>query len=210
MGLKEDILEVLKERDLTIDQIASKLKSNKNSIRTIINRDLKPLKIVIETNSFRYKYKIYTLNTLENAYRHLSHIVMYWSVLFGRIDEGLTKIDVWLSTIKEFKENWEIFLAETGSSSNRIKREINRRSKQLEKLEPYSILVKNLKAQYNLILNNLREEFRNLSIARRNNTDYYVDLELTFKNDRDLTEIIDEFIKWEKKSNEFFKKLRTV
>lgn len=135
---------------------------------------------------------------------------MYRSALFGRIDEGLAKVDVWLSTIKEFKENWELFLAETGSSSNRIRREIKRRSKQLEKLEPYSILVKNLKAQYNLILNNLREEFRNLSVARRNNKKYNVDLELLLKNDRELTEIIDEFIKWEKISNGFFKKLRNV
>ena len=209
MGLKEDIIEVLKENDLTIDQIANKLKSNKNSIRTIINRDLKPPKLIIETNSFRYKYKIYALNTPENVYRHLSHILMYRSALFGRIDEGLSKVNVWLSTIKEFKENWEIFLMETNSSSNRIKREINRRSKQLNKLEPYSILVKILKDQYKLILNYLSKEFRNLSIARRNNKNYYIDLELIFKGDQDLTEIIDKFIKWEKETNGFFKKLRS-
>lgn len=209
MGLKEDIIEVLKENDFTIDQIAYKLKSNKNSIRTIINRDLKASKLIIETNSFRYKYKIYTLNTPENTYRHLSHIVMYRSVLFGRIYEGLSKVNVWLSAIKEFKENWKIFLIETNSSSNSIKREIKRRSKQLNKLKPYSIFLKNLKDQYNLILNYLREEFRNLSIARRNEKNYYIDLELIFKRDQDLTEIVDKFIKWEKETNGFFKKLRS-
>ena len=134
---------------------------------------------------------------------------MYRSVLFGRIYEGLSKVNVWLSAIKEFKENWKIFLIETNSSSNSIKREIKRRSKQLNKLKPYSIFLKNLKDQYNLILNYLREEFRNLSIARRNEKNYYIDLELIFKRDQDLTEIVDKFIKWEKETNGFFKKLRS-
>jgi len=209
MGLKENIIEVLKENDLTIDQMANKLESNENSIRTIINRDLKPSKLIIETNSFRYKYKIYALNTPENTYRHLSHIVMYRSALFGRIDEGLSKVNVWLSTIKEFKENWEIFLMETNSSSNSIKKEINRRSKELNKLEPYSNFVKILKNQYKFILNYLEEEFRNLNITRRDNKNYYIDLELIFKWDQDLTKIVNKFIKWEKETNGFFKKLRS-
>jgi len=209
MGLKEDIIEALKESDLTIDQIAFKLKSKKNSIRTIINRDLKPLKLVMETNLLQYKYKVYTLNTPENAYRHLSHIVMYRNDLFGRIYEGFSKVDIWLFTIKEFKEYWETFLMETDSSNKEIKRDISRRSKQLKNLESYSILVKNIKDQYKLILNDLKEQFRNFSITRRNKKDYYIDLELIFRKDQEITEIVDGFIKWEKDTNGFFKKLRS-
>jgi len=74
MAVKKAILDVLRNNDSTIDWIHIKSKHSENAIRVILNRELKPSNIVVETNDYKNKYKIYTLNTPKNVFKHLSWI----------------------------------------------------------------------------------------------------------------------------------------
>jgi hypothetical protein len=202
MGLKEEIVNALKEDDYTIDQIAYKVKAKISSVRTVINRDIKPSKTICETNSIRNKYKIYTLNIPENAKRHLEFIVSYRRNSFGRIYAGASKIKAWNSVKKEWKVHQEAFLVAANQTDikikSRIKKEINTLSKQIRQLDSYSYLIKGLMNRYQVILNDLEEDFRN--------TDS-IDLEMIFHKDLELQEIMELHKKWERDSKRFFETL---
>lgn len=207
MVIKEEILKLLEEGDKTISQMAHRLKYNENSIRTIINRDLKSQNIIIETNAYQQKFKIYTLNSPENQYRHLANIVMYRDMVFSRINESFIKIKTWYNIIEEYKKQWGTFLKYT--SDKNIRKNINKYTKQLNELSRYMILVDSYRVRHKNILNNLRLQFKNIIVAKKNNVSFQVDLKLIFYLDSALEEIINDFIKWEKSSKQFFEKLST-
>lgn len=207
MGIKEEIPKLLEEGDKTISQIAYRLKYNENSIRTIINRDLKPEKTIVETNTYFHKYKIYTLNTPENQYRHLLNILDYREGIFGRIYEGFKKVEVWYNLIKEFKEKWEADLKYFPNKE--IKKNVNKRTKQLNQLLPHKKLVNSYLIDYENILNELKQQYKKMIMAKKDNKKFEVDLKLIFEKDSALKDIILDFIKWEKKTKKFFEKLKT-
>jgi len=65
MLVRDRILELLKvNENLTIEEIHEKTGINQRSIRTSINRYLKPNNFIKETGLFRNRYKVYTLSEL--------------------------------------------------------------------------------------------------------------------------------------------------
>ena len=207
MGIKEETLKLLEEGDKTISQMAYRLKYNENSIRTIINRDLKPEKTIVETNTYFHKYKIYTLNNPENQYRHLINILDYREGNYGRIYAGFRRVETWYNLVKEFKEKWEADLKYFPNKE--IRKNVIKRTKQLNRLLPHKKLVNSYLIEYKNNLKELKQQYKKMMEAKKNNKNFQMDLELMFEKDSALEEIILNFIKWEKNTKKFFEKLKT-
>lgn len=201
MGIKEEIPKLLEEGDKTIDQMAYRLNYNEKSIRTIINRDLKPEKIIVETNAYFHKFKIYTLNNPENQYRHLINILDYREGNYGRIYAGFRRVEAWYNLVKDFKEKWEADLKIFPEKE--IRKNVIKRTKQLNRLLPHIKLVNSYLIDCENILNELRQQYKKMMKAKKNNKNFQMDLELMFEKDSALEEIILNFIKWEKNSKKF-------
>ena len=72
MGIKEDILEEFKKyRYLTIEELADQLDKPKQTIRSVVNRDLKEK--LEETGEYKNKFKIYKLPYETNMNNRILH-----------------------------------------------------------------------------------------------------------------------------------------
>jgi len=78
--ISNQILEVLKDEDLAIFEIAIKINKSEVSIRNVLNKNLKKRGLIQETGIFRKNphsnskrgYKVYTLNEKKDMIRNLS------------------------------------------------------------------------------------------------------------------------------------------
>lgn len=100
MGIKEDILEEFKKyRYLTIEELANILDKPKQTIRTIINRDLSEK--LEETGEYQNKFKVYKLangnyegnnrilqiDNLENLKNELTQGFSSLNILFSKLTQ---------------------------------------------------------------------------------------------------------------------------
>ena len=205
MIIKNKIVEQLKNQNLSINDLKFRIKESENSIRVVLNRDLKPNKIVLETNKFRNKYKIYTLNTPQRAYYYLGSLLMYYEPHQWMIYEEMIRSKTWVDFFNESIESW----SELNKINGKLEKRIKIRKKQKARVEIYYQKSKYFYELYEKLYSNLRSIFHDIKDTRdNNNLKEDTQFEEILKVENDIISLSNEFVPWKNKVKKFYNKMK--
>lgn len=208
MSVRTAILDVLSKNDSTINWIHIKSKHAENAIRVTLNRELKPNNIVIETNDYKDKYKIYTLNTPKNVFKYIYRTRDRYIHLKWRIYEQASLALGMHEFVEDSIKSLTAMISLEGKEKS-INKALNLRTQQLE---VFSIYNKDFKSFYdkhqNLIekLNILYEKWKD---HKENDViDPTIQFNIVFLIDKELSNNFSAFKKEEKKHNKYIENLK--
>jgi len=208
MSVKKAILDVLRNNDSTINWIHIKSKHSENAIRVILNREMKPNNIVVETNDYKNKYKIYTLNTPKNIFKHVSWIrSRYIHVKWRIYEQERLSFNMQEFTEDSIKSLNGLFKA--SEEDRKFKKAIKLRDYQRKKFISFNKIFIHFLNTYKYLFEKIDFLYEKWKQTRDDNEiNPYINFNQVFQIERDLNAFMDDFKKSEKSHRKFIDNLK--